>query len=170
MAPYSGAISIFASLKNSRPGVALGRNWTNAQACAIVRADLTAQGSAMGLVSDLFTWWNGTTIGTRVYTALVGRLVGTDEFGNHYYQNRHGRRWVTYNGYAEASAIPPGWFGWMHRIVDEPPSAGSYQPHEWEKPHVPNPTGTHAAYRPQGSLYFPAPKPPPSDYEPWQPQ
>jgi hypothetical protein len=32
----------------------------------------------MGILSDLFTWWNGATIGTRVYTALVGRLVGTD--------------------------------------------------------------------------------------------
>jgi NADH:ubiquinone oxidoreductase subunit len=124
----------------------------------------------MGILSDLFTWWNGTTIGTRVYTALVGRPVGTDEFGNHYFENRRGRRWVIYNGYAEASAIPPGWYGWMHKIVDEPPTAASYQPREWEKPHVPNPTGTRAAYRPQGSLYFPTPKPPPRDYEPWQPK
>ena len=124
----------------------------------------------MGILSDLFTWWNGTTIGTRVYTALVGRLVGTDEFGNHYYENRRGRRWVIYNGYAEASSIPPGWYGWMHKTVDEPPIAASYQPREWEKPHLPNATGTRAAYRPQGSLYFPVPKPPPRDYEPWQPK
>jgi NADH:ubiquinone oxidoreductase subunit len=123
----------------------------------------------MGIVSDIFTWWNGATIGTRVYTALVGRPVGTDEFGNRYYENRRGRRWVVFNGYAEASSIPPGWYGWMHKTVDEPPLA-SYQPREWEKPHVPNPTGTRAAYRPQGSLYFPAPKQPPSDYEPWQPK
>ena len=124
----------------------------------------------MGILSDLFTWWNGTTIGTRVYTALVGRLVGTDEFGNRYYENRRARRWVIYNGYAEASSIPPGWYGWMHKTVDEPPIAASYQPREWEKPHLPNATGTRAAYRPQGSLYFPAPKPPPRDYEPWQPK
>ncbi len=76
----------------------------------------------MGIMSDLFTWWNGATIGTRVYTALVGRLVGTDEFGNRYMKNRRGRRWVIYNGYAEASSIPPGWYGWMHKTVDEPPS------------------------------------------------
>ena len=124
----------------------------------------------MGILSDLFTWWNGATIGTRVYTALVGRPVGTDEFGNHYFENRRGRRWVIYNGYAEASAIPPGWYGWMHKTVDEPPTAASYQPREWEKPHMPNPTGTREAYRPQGSLHFHAPKPPPRDYEPWQPK
>jgi NADH:ubiquinone oxidoreductase subunit len=124
----------------------------------------------MGIASDLFTWWNGTTLGTRVYTALVGRPVGTDEFGNRYYQNSAGRRWVIYNGYAEASAIPPGWYGWMHKTVDEPPVAQSYRPREWEKPHEPNSTGTSSAYRPDGSLYFPQPKPPPADYEPWQPK
>ena len=124
----------------------------------------------MAIVSDLFTWWNGTTLGTRVYTALVGRAVGSDEFGNRYYENRRGKRWVIYNGYAEASAIPPGWYGWMHKTVDEPPVARTYQPRQWEKPHEPNPTGTRAAYRPEGSLYFPKPKPPPSDYEPWQPK
>ena len=105
----------------------------------------------MGLLSDIFTWWNGATIGTRVYTALAGSFVGQDEFGNRYYQRKDGsRRWVIYNGYAEASSIPPGWYGWMHKIVDEAPAA--------------------EAYRPYGSLYFSKPKPPPSDYEPWQPR
>ncbi len=125
----------------------------------------------MGLLSDIFTWWNGTTLGTKVYTALVGDLVGQDEFGNRYYRKRDdSRRWVIYNGYAEASAIPPGWYGWMHKTVDEPPTAHIYQPHPWEKPHQPNLTGTPQAYRPSGSLFFPKPKPPPSDYEPWQPR
>jgi NADH:ubiquinone oxidoreductase subunit len=125
----------------------------------------------MGLLSDIFTWWNGATIGTRVYTALVGSFVGQDEFGNRYYQKKGGaRRWVVYSGYAEASSIPPGWYGWMHKIVDEPPAAETYRPRPWEKPHRPNLTGTPEAYRPYGSLYFPKPRPPPSDYEPWQPK
>ena len=30
----------------------------------------------------LFTWWNGQTFGTQVWTRLYGELVGEDEFGN----------------------------------------------------------------------------------------
>src|SRR5215467_1992289 len=68
----------------------------------------------------LFTWWNGQTFGTQVWTRLYGELVGEDEFGNRYYRTRGGktdpslgfeRRWVIFNGYAEASTIPPGWHG-----------------------------------------------------------
>ena len=43
----------------------------------------------------------------------LGKQVGEDEFGNVYYEGGtdsegRTRRWVIYNGYAEASAIPPG--------------------------------------------------------------
>ncbi len=67
-----------------------------------------------------FTWWNGQTFGTQVWTALYGELVGEDEFGNRYYRTKGGkidpslgfeRRWVIYRDYAEASAIPPSWHG-----------------------------------------------------------
>ena len=73
-----------------------------------------------------FTWWNGQTIGTMVWTWLYGELVGEDEFGNRYYRRRGGkidlslgfeRRWVIYKNYAEASMIPPAWHGWMHHTV-----------------------------------------------------
>ena len=47
---------------------------------------------------------------------LAGELVGTDAFGNRYYQERNGarddargrptRRWVIYNGEVEASKVP----------------------------------------------------------------
>lgn len=125
----------------------------------------------MGVLTDIFTWWNGTTLGTRLYTALVGEYVGEDELGNRYYQKNGGlRRWVIYRGYAEASTIPPGWYGWIHKTVDVPPTLDAYRPKDWEKPHQPNLTGTAAAYRPQGSLHYPKPKPPPSDYEAWQPK
>ncbi len=78
-----------------------------------------------------FTWWNGQTFGTQVWTALYGEFVGSDEFGNRYYRTKGGkidpslgfeRRWVTYNGVAEASTIPPSWHGWMHHMVDVPPT------------------------------------------------
>jgi len=77
----------------------------------------------------LFTWWNGQTFGTQLWTWLYGEFVGEDEFGNRYYRTRNGkidpalgfdRRWVIYSGLAEASLIPPGWHGWVHHIVDTP--------------------------------------------------
>ena len=80
-----------------------------------------------------FTWWNGATFGTLVWTSLYGEFVGEDEFGNRYYRTRGGkidptlgfeRRWVIYSGVAEASTIPPSWHGWMHHTVDVPPTDG----------------------------------------------
>ena len=64
----------------------------------------------------LFTWWNSQTFGTQFWTWMYGEFVGEDEFGNRYYRT-HGakvdktlgfeRRWVIYNGYTEASTVPP---------------------------------------------------------------
>ena len=121
---------------------------------------------------QFFTWWNGQTLGTRFYTWRKGKFVGSDEFGNRYYREKNGskagRRWVVYNGLAEASTIPPGWHGWMHYRSDEPPPP--YKPREWEKPHEPNLTGTAQAYRPPGSVLNPHPHIPGGpDYEPWRP-
>ena len=42
----------------------------------------------MNWLLQLFTWWNGQTLNTRVYTALHGELVGEDEFGNLYYRSK----------------------------------------------------------------------------------
>ena len=120
---------------------------------------------------QFFTWWNEQTLGTRLWTWRKGELVGKDETGNQYYRERGGRRrWVVYNGEAEASRIPPGWHAWMHYRVDDPPE-GIYKPREWEKPHEPNLTGTARAYRPPGSVLNPKPQTPArSDYEPWRPE
>lgn len=124
----------------------------------------------MKLLLQFFTWWNGSTWGTRFHTWRKGTRVGEDEFGNVYYEGRDGRRWVQYNGYAEASAIPPGWHGWMHYRTDTPPTKESYAPREWQKPHMPNPTGTPLAYFPKGSLSNPAERPRVTgDYEAWRP-
>ena len=79
-----------------------------------------------------FTWWNSQTFGTQVWTKLYGEFVGEDEFGNRYYRTKGGkidptlgfeRRWVIYRGITEASKIPPAWHGWMHHVVDVPPTA-----------------------------------------------
>lgn len=128
---------------------------------------------------QVFTWWNGQTLGTRFHTWRKGERVGQDELGNIYYRTKGGakdpalgfeRRWVIYAGEAEASTIPPGWHGWLHHRVDTPPSQEEYQPREWQKPHKPNATGTPDAYRPSGStLASGARQPSSGDYQAWTP-
>ncbi len=50
----------------------------------------------MGLFSEMFAWWKGNTIGTRLFTWRKGIRVGEDGLGNIYYRERNGvRRWVT---------------------------------------------------------------------------
>ncbi|MFT0891150.1 NADH:ubiquinone oxidoreductase subunit NDUFA12 [Pseudochelatococcus sp. G4_1912] len=127
----------------------------------------------------VFTWWNGATFGTLRTTRRYGELVGEDQFGNRYYRTRNGkkdptigveRRWVIYNGYAEASNVPPGWNGWLHNTVAVPPSEENYVAREWEMPHEANLTGTPGAYRPQGSTLSTGQRPPATgDYEAWVP-
>src|SRR5215207_1391519 len=94
------------------------------------------------LLLQIFTWWNGQTLGTRFWTWRYGEFVGEDDYGNRYYREKKGangteRRWVIYNGEAEASRIPAAWHGWMHKRTDIPPTEDKYRPREWEKPHVP---------------------------------
>jgi len=124
------------------------------------------------LLAELFIWWHHQTFGMRVMTWLSGAYVGADEFGNRYYKHRRNdRRWVIYNGPAEASSIPPGWHGWMHHRVDVAPSAERYNPASWERPHQQNLTGTAGAYRPEGSLLKSGERARvSSDYDAWTPR
>jgi NADH:ubiquinone oxidoreductase subunit len=114
-----------------------------------------------------------------VWTWLYGEFVGEDEFGNRYYRTRGGkidpglgfeRRWLTYNGVAEGSRVPPSWHGWLHHVVDVPPTQDRTEPHPWEKPHRPNLTGTPGAYRPSGSTLAQGRRPKATgDYKAWTP-
>lgn len=117
------------------------------------------------------------TIALRIYTWLKGELVGTDEFGNRYYLGRgrrlqgRERRWVIYKGEAEASKVPPEWHAWLHHTVSAPLSESAAQPRPWQKEHVPNLTGTAAAYRPRGhALRGGRRAPSDGDYEAWRPK
>lgn len=125
----------------------------------------------MSLLHEIFTWWNGQTMGTRLFTWRKGVFVGKDAAGNTYYTERGGkRRWVIYNGEVDATAIPPGWHGWMHHRVDTPPTQETYNPRDWQVAHKPNMTGTAAAYRPQGSILTPESRPAATgDYDAWTP-
>lgn len=136
--------------------------------------------SFLQTLNRVFTWWNSQTVNTAFYTSRHGEKVGTDEFGNVYYRSIGGkadpalgfdRRWVIYNGYSEASTVPPGWYGWLHHLTDVAPPDESYTPKSWQKPHRPNMTGTPEAWRPPGSTLRANARPPATgDYEAWSPE
>ena len=119
---------------------------------------------------QLFTWWNGSTIGTRFYTWRKGNRVGEDENGNIYYEGDGGKRWVQYNGLAEASSIPAGWHGWMHYRTAISPADEDYKGREWQKSHKANQTGSPGAHLPKGSYAKNAKRPRVTgDYDAWSP-
>lgn len=126
----------------------------------------------MTLLNRVFTWWNGQTIGTELFTRRNGVLVGSDDFGNQYYESRDGkRRWVIYEGESEASRVPPDWHGWLHHTFSAPPSVEPLPHKPWERHHRPNLTGTSGAYLPPGSIKTPAVRPRATgDYEAWSPE
>lgn len=116
------------------------------------------------------TWWNGQTLGTQLFTSRKGVKVGEDDQGNSFYTTRDGaRRWVIFNGEAEASRVSPDWHGWLHHTWDETPTERPLVHKTWEKPHVPNMTGTSGAYLPAGSLRRAEPTVR-QDYEAWSPE
>ncbi|MEM1273785.1 MAG: NADH:ubiquinone oxidoreductase subunit NDUFA12 [Pseudomonadota bacterium] len=124
----------------------------------------------LDFLKRLFTWWNSQTLGTQIFTARNGVKVGEDDQGNVFYISRGGdRRWVIYNGEVEASRISPEWHGWLHHTWDEPPSTNPVPRKDWEKPHLPNQTGTSAAYAPPGSIRRADPADM-TDYEAWSPE
>ena len=127
----------------------------------------------MGILNTLLrsvTWWNGQTLGTQFYTWRKGERVGEDTQGNIFYQTRdRKRRWVIFNGEAEASRVDPNWHGWLHHTFKEPPTESPLPKKAWEKPHHENLTGTALAYAPAGSLRRPVPEER-RDYEAWSPE
>jgi NADH:ubiquinone oxidoreductase subunit len=120
------------------------------------------------------------TIGTLIYTWLCGERVGSDAQGNRYYRSRskwlrrkgreRERRWVVYKGIDEASKVPPEWHAWLHHISEVPLTASAGKVRPWQKPHLPNLTGTPYAYRPKGHELRGGQRPHATgDYEPWIP-
>lgn len=116
-------------------------------------------------------------IRTWIYTLINGAPVGVDEFGNRYYRGKgrklHGRerRWVVYKGKAEASKVPPEWHAWLHHTVDEPLTESAATARPWQKPHLPNLTGTTGAYRPAGHDRKGGQRAAATgDYEAWKPE
>ena len=105
----------------------------------------------MNFLKQIFTWWYKQTVGTFIYTLFVGKLAGRDQYGNKYYSNSKGKRWVIYKGNIESSKIPPEWHSWIHFLSIKKPS-DTQKKFSWQKEHQENLTGTEKAYKPEGSL------------------
>ena len=129
----------------------------------------------MGINLNPFTWWTGASWGTML--GLRGKTrVGEDGLGNVYWQggrdtNGNPRRWVIYAGANDASRVAPEWFSWLHHQVDDVPERSLPGPRLWEKPAVPNLTGSAQAYRPTGAMEKGGKRAAATgDYEAWTPE
>lgn len=84
----------------------------------------------------------------------IGTLVGTDKFGNKYFENPYyfvpRNRWVEFNEKIgldyNASQIPPEWHRWMTHMTEYPPTVDKPVSHPWMLDHQENQTGTSGAY------------------------
>ena len=99
---------------------------------------------------------------TLMTLKLTANEIGTDQFGNRYYEERRARtgkpprRYVRYNGIAEASKVPADWHGWLHHTESTPPPVGGYDKHvlaagasaecDWHQPRL-SPRWTYAEGR-----------------------
>ena len=105
----------------------------------------------INFLKQIFTWWHRQTLGTFIYTLFTGKFIGKDEFGNKYYSNSKGKRWVIYKNDIESSKIPPDWHLWIHSQSKNIPT-NEEKRFSWQKQHEENLTGTNRAYKPEGSL------------------
>lgn len=85
----------------------------------------------------------------------AGTLVGTDQHGNKYFENRkdvaNRDRWVTFHKWDfDATQIPPQWHQWLHKVYDDHPT--SIKTPEYTYTHFENMTGTRGAYRPYNTV------------------
>ena len=100
------------------------------------------------LLKLLFTWWNGNTVGTNLYTFFKGKKVGEDYFGNFYYESKDKKnRWCIYSNESEASRISPEWNSWLRFISNTCPKDNDVT-YSWQKLFDGNLTGLDSAYKP----------------------
>ena len=123
----------------------------------------------MGFFKNLFTWWDGATLGTALFSWKNGRKVGEDERGNRYFEGKN-RRWVMYAGSNDVSRVPPEWYAWLLHQIDGTPDEALPPPPRFLREASPNLTGTPSAYRPAGAMERGGQRAAASgDYEAWTP-
>ncbi|XP_064387449.1 NADH dehydrogenase [ubiquinone] 1 alpha subcomplex subunit 12-like [Halichondria panicea] len=96
----------------------------------------------------------------------AGTLVGTDSFGNEYFENKdhiYGRhRWVLYaRKDFDASQVTPEWHRWLHHMGEHNPIAEPLEIRKFQLEHSENLSGTVREYVPYSTT---RPK-----IESWQP-
>ena len=99
---------------------------------------------------------------SKILIPFTCKKVGQDEFGNKYFQNKDGKRFVIYHGMAEPSKIPPQWHTWIHYSSDLLPVGIDTKKLSWQKIHLPNLTGTKNAYQPSNTN-------PKEEFQSWNP-
>jgi NADH:ubiquinone oxidoreductase subunit len=127
----------------------------------------------MAFWSKIFTWWNGATVGTALFTRRFGSEAGRDDAGNIYYQEKKGgaRRWVIYAGDNDGSRVPPAWQAWLRGTIADLPEQALPPVRKFQQPPSHNLTGTMEAFRPDGALGSGRIRPASTgDYEPWIPE
>jgi len=127
----------------------------------------------MGVLAKIFTWWNGATIGTALWTRRFGNEAGRDEAGNVYFRDKKNpaRRWVIYAGDNDGSRVPPDWQAWLRGTIGDVPEKVFPPVRKFHRKAEPNLTGTMAAFRPDGALGSGRIRPASTgDYEPWIPE
>ncbi|NP_001028275.1 NADH dehydrogenase [ubiquinone] 1 alpha subcomplex subunit 12 [Danio rerio] len=114
--------------------------------------EFTGHGGVKGFLVQLF----------RVQETKTGALIGTDKYGNKYYEDNRfffGRhRWVIYttemNGKntfwdVDGSMVPAEWHRWLHCMTDDPPTTHPPEPKKFlAKVHQINLSGTPDCYVP----------------------
>ncbi len=122
------------------------------------------------LFLETFTWWNNQTLGTKLFTFIRGKQVGTDNENNKFYVHKKNsqKRWIIYNGLMDASRIPAEWHDWLHHRTDEIPNE-SDKKLNWYKMHKENSTGTNESYSPNASKDK-EPAILKKNYKPWRPE
>ena len=101
------------------------------------------------LLRFLFTWWNGITVGTKLYTFFRGKKVGEDYFGNFYYESKDKKnRWCIYSNESEASKISPEWNSWL-RFISVASPKDNHMTYKWQKVFDGILTGLNSAYKPR---------------------
>lgn len=126
----------------------------------------------MGMFSRLFTWWDGATLGTSLFTRMHGCEVGRDDLGNIYFQHKKNprRRWVMYPGDNDGSRVPPGWHLWLRGTIEDLPDKALPEKRKFQTAPAHNATGTMAAFRPDGAMGTGKVRPASTgDYQPWTP-
>ena len=91
-------------------------------------------------------------------------LIGKDCFGNRYYQDSNGSRFVKYNGFPEPTKIDKAWHPWLHSYGETPKGISKSAPNISSSQL--NLTGTPLAYHPNKDKKLKEKK---RIYEPWRP-